>query len=366
MLTQTETTEIKTTYTLNSVYLYFSGYCNLKCRHCWIDPKFSSEKNPKSGELDVKSLICALDECLELGMNLVKITGGEPFLREDIFELLDYIKNKKLNLVVETNGTLIKEKEASALKEANAGQVAVSLDGSTQELHQLLRGIKGSFDEAVAGIKFLKKENLNVQVIISLWRENKDYIKQTIDFARGLGANSVKINVINTIARADKLLQENEVLSVREVIDFYHQLMGDLKNISDFRIDFDIPPVFLPIENGKLKDFCTCGIFGILGILGDGRISICGIGTSSKTLVLGKVGVDSIKEIWNNHPILEEIRRDVPKNLTGVCSKCILKYYCLGKCRAEAFYTKGSLSSPIPFCQIAYEEGLFPKSRLIN
>lgn len=354
----------KKQFKLNCVYLYFS-YCNLKCRHCWINPPFSSEKTPKPDELDMKTIISALEECRQVGMDSIKITGGEPFLRRDIFELLDYLKENKIGITIETNATLIKEKEAKALKEAGVGQVAVSLDGPDEMTHQALRGIKGSFNEALEGIKFLKQEGLNFQIITSLWRGNKDYIKPTIDFARGLGANTVKINIIQNIARADKMSQDAETLSVKEVIDFYRELMEQMAKEPPLRVVFDIPPAFQPLVDGRLKDLGICGIFGILGILSDGKISICGIGSVSDTLVLGRVGQDSITDIWNNHPILEEIRNNVPKNLQGICGKCMLRYYCRGKCRAEAFYSKGSLLAPFSFCQEAYDEGLFPKSRLI-
>jgi len=351
-------------YSLNTVYLYFSQYCNLKCRHCWIDPKFSTEKTAKADEADVKTIISALEECRKLGMSSLKVTGGEPFLREDIFELLTYCKNNKISVNFESNGTLITSREAMALKEANVDGVSVSLDGPNTYVHTLLRKIDGSFEKAVEGIKALKNQDINVQVIISLWRKNKDYIKPTIDLARSLGVDSVKINVISCVARADKLSQDKEVLSVKEVIDFDRELKAELEKEPPFSVFFDIPPAFKPVENGKIGDMNCCGIMGILGILGDGRISICGIGNIKDSLVLGRIGQDSIEDIWNNHPVLLEIRENVPKNLQGVCGKCILRFYCLGKCRAEAYYNRGSLLAALSFCQKAYDEGLFPASRL--
>ncbi|MBM3247910.1 MAG: radical SAM protein [Candidatus Omnitrophica bacterium] len=357
--------EQKTTHsTLSTVYLYFSQYCNLRCRHCWIDPKFAKDKAPKNDDIDIKSIISALEECRQLGMNAVKVTGGEPFLREDVFELLDYCKSKKIHLSFETNGTLIKDAHARALKDARVGLVAVSLDGPNAKIHQLLRGVEDSFDQAVEGIKSLKEYGIHVQVIISLWRNNKDYIKDTIDLSRLLGVNSVKINIISSIARAGKLMQDSEILSVEEVIDFYQALTGQLSKETPFDVIFDIPPAFRFKENIQQVDSCSCGIHGILGILGDGKISICGIGSSLDALVLGKVGQDSIKDIWNNHPILEEIRDKVPYKLEGICGKCSKRYSCLGKCRAEAYYNSKTFVSPFSFCQQAYEQGLFPDSAI--
>ena len=104
-------------YTLATVYLYFK-YCNLRCRHCWINPPYSDTRSLKSDELEMSAIISALDECRSLGMTSIKITGGEPFVREDIFELLGYLKKNAIRINMETNAVLIREKEARALKEA--------------------------------------------------------------------------------------------------------------------------------------------------------------------------------------------------------------------------------------------------------
>jgi len=350
-------------YSLGLVYLYFK-YCNLKCRHCWINPPYSNEKTVKQDEASLSEIISALEECRELGMHSVKISGGEPFTRSDIFQLLNYLKENKIRTTMETNGTLIREREAKALKDAGVWHVAVSIDGPSAESHESLRGVKGSFKDTLEGVKALKKEGINIQIITCLWRGNKEYMKSTIALAKALGANSVKINPISNICRADKMNENNETLTVKETIELHHQLKQDLKKGPKIKVTFDIPPVFYPVVNRRLERFSTCGIFNILGILGDGRISICGIGTSVETLVLGRIGKDSIRDIWQNHPVLKEIRENVPEKLEGICGQCILRNYCLGKCRAEAYYIKGSLLAPISFCQQAYEQGLFPTSRL--
>jgi SynChlorMet cassette radical SAM/SPASM protein ScmF len=352
-------------YSLATVYLYFQ-YCNLKCRHCWINPPYSEEITVKENEIGLKELISALEECRALGMRSIKLTGGEPFTRSDIFEFLDYLKLNKINITMETNGTLIGEKEAEALKQAGASHVAVSLDGPTAQIHESLRGVVGSFEKALNGIKHLKNQGLNIQVIISLWRQNKEHIKSTIVLANALGVNSVKINPINNISRADKMMQDKETLGVKEIIGFSHSLKEELKREPAMNVIFDIPPAFSPIVNMRLENLSTCGILGILGILGDGRISICGIGSTTETLCLGRAGKDKIKEIWENHPVLKEIREGVPEKMQGICASCIFKNYCLGKCRAEAYYTSGSLLAPLSFCQVAYEEGLFPASRIME
>lgn len=350
-------------YQLRAAYVYFK-YCNLKCRHCWISPPYSDTPDVREDEASLSEIISALEECRSLGMKSVKITGGEPFTRKDILEFLDYLGNNKIRIEVETNGVLIRGKEAKALKKSGVGQVAVSLDGPTAEIHESLRGVGGSFNDTLEGVKALNTEGINIQIITSLWRGNKEYIKSTIILARTLGASSVKINPVHSICRADTMKERDETLSVKETIEFYNCLTEELKKEPSIRVIFDIPPAFKPIDDVRLGRMRTCGIFNILGILGDGRISICGIGSNVDTLVLGRIGKDSIKDVWEKHSVLKQIREDVPGKMEGICGRCMLKHYCLGKCRAEAYYAGGSLLAPLSFCETAYAEGLFPGSRM--
>jgi SynChlorMet cassette radical SAM/SPASM protein ScmF len=355
-------------FTLSTVYLYFK-YCNLRCRHCWINPPHSSTQGLKSDELDMSSIISALDECRELGLRSIKITGGEPFVRRDIFELLEYLKRNNVGINIETNAVLIRQKEAGALKAASVRQVAVSLDGPDAAVHESLRGVKGSFDDALKGVRALIDEKLNVQIITCLWKGNADRVKDTIAFAASLGASSVKINPIHAISRAGAMENSGETLSVKETIEFYHSLTAAVgkagKDEKRAQVIFDIPPAFRTMKEACRARICSCGIFNILGLLGDGRVSICGIGSVAEALVLGRIGEDRISDIWHNNSVLKEMRQDVPLRLEGVCGRCIFKSYCLGKCRANAYYLGGSIRAPLSFCQAAYDEGLFPESRLI-
>ena len=78
-------------YALGTVYIY-SKYCNLKCRHCWINPPYTDEVAVKEGEISLKELIPVFEECRLMGMGSVKLSGGEPFTRKDIFDFLNYFK----------------------------------------------------------------------------------------------------------------------------------------------------------------------------------------------------------------------------------------------------------------------------------
>jgi radical SAM protein with 4Fe4S-binding SPASM domain len=116
---------------------------------------------------------------------------------------------------------------------------------------------------------------------------------------------------------------------------------------------------------GNGGDGCqTCGIMGIMGVLADGSYALCGIGATVPEMIFGHAATDKLEDVWRNHPILTEIREGLPNRLTGICTRCFLKYFCLGSCLAQNYYRRKDLWAPFWYCEEAYEKGLFPKSRL--
>ena len=95
----------KQSYPLRQLYFYLTEGCNLKCRHCWISPKYQAPDKPASG-LDVELFRDIIKQAKPLGLDGVKFTGGEPLMHPAIFELLDVVRTEELRLIVETNGVL--------------------------------------------------------------------------------------------------------------------------------------------------------------------------------------------------------------------------------------------------------------------
>jgi radical SAM protein with 4Fe4S-binding SPASM domain len=117
-------------------------------------------------------------------------------------------------------------------------------------------------------------------------------------------------------------------------------------------------------ENG---DGCgVCGILGILGVLSNGSYALCGIGENILDFVFGQAATDPLKNIWNNAPVLLELRQGLPQRLEGICSDCLMRGICLGSCVAQNYYRSRSIWSPYWFCQEAYKQDLFPETRLIS
>jgi SynChlorMet cassette radical SAM/SPASM protein ScmF len=345
---------------LSTLYFYLSSYCNLNCLHCWIAPKYVNN-NVAPQEAPFTLLKEIVDQAIPLGLKGIKITGGEPLLSANFFALVDHASKKKLRIAIETNGTLINDSVAKFLKEKNVGRVGVSLDGPNASVHEKIRRQKGCFNKTVAAIRALKKQDLTVLLIMSLYKGNAGHLEKTIAFAASLGVDSFKINCMTCISRGRSLKKKQMTLGVADYIAINKEIDERIQPKYRMNIILDIPPAFKQFK--KARQAGMCGLKGILGVLPDGRISICGIGEVASSLILGNVRNHSLRDIWMDDQILRSIRDDLPGKLEGVCRQCVFKGFCMGKCRAEAYYSSGNLFSGFSFCEEARRSGLFPEAR---
>jgi SynChlorMet cassette radical SAM/SPASM protein ScmF len=351
-------------FPLTQLYFYLTEGCNLACRHCWLAPKLDPEGN-KYSSIPFSLFTKAIKEAIPLGLTGVKLTGGEPLLHPDIMEILDFLYGNQLELTIETNGVLMTPEIARTIARHHNPVVSVSLDGADAETHDTIRGIKGCFNKTVTGIKNLSAEGIHPQVIMSIMQSNADQLDDVIELAETLGASSVKFNIIQPTGRGEKILNSNDGLAVKDIIRLGRKVDSVIAAGPGLNLYFDYPAAFHSLRSFASNNGCgTCGIFSILGALPSGEYALCGIGSHVKELVFGKIGNDSLAEIWENNETLNTIRHGLPDKLTGVCSRCLMKYQCLGSCIAQSYYRINSLWAPFWFCEQALAEGYFPESRL--
>ena len=210
-------------YELTDLYLYLTDQCNLCCSHCWISPGFSQERQ---NSIPLADLIKTISEAKSLGLQSVKLTGGEPLLYRDIIGLLEYLVSEDLGILIETNGVLLDKNMVAALKDSNVDQISVSLDAATEALHDEFRGVKGSFRQVVNGLRLLSGSGLNFQVIMTVQRKNRKEIPALIRLCHELGASSLKINPLQPCGRAISAFEKNANLNLDELL----LLRRDLSN----------------------------------------------------------------------------------------------------------------------------------------
>jgi len=347
---------------LTSLYLYVSGACNLACRHCWITPTFQSTGNGGQ-HVALEYVRRAIREAKPLGLQSVKLTGGEPTLHPQFRELVSLIDEAELNIIIETNGTLIDDGLARFLQETPAVSfISVSLDGVDAGTHDALRNVPGSFEQAVAGIRALVEVGFRPQVICTLHRGNAGQMADVVALAQELGCGSVKFNHVQGVGRGDSFRAGNG-LSVEEVLQLYRRMEDELVPQTDIPIYFDVPFAFFPIRRMLDNRIGHCGILNILGLLSGGELALCGIGTTVPDLVYGRMAGDSLREVWCESPGLLSLRAQIPAQLEGICAGCIHREFCLGSCVANNYHEAGRLNVPYWFCDRAEALGLFPESR---
>lgn len=354
-------------YPLDTIYFYLTEGCNLACRHCWINPRYQGEgENYPALELILFQKI--IEQAKPLGLTAVKLTGGEPLLHPQIREILDVVKTEDIRLTVETNGVLCTPELAEKMKACKNAFVSVSLDGVDAETHDWVRGVPGSFEAALAGIRNLVAAGLKPQIIMSIMRRNKDQLEGLVRLAEKLGAGSIKFNLVQPVARGEQMRAANETLSIAEMVEIGKWVETQLKASTGLRIVYSHPKAFLPLGKifGKGSSQCggNCGILGILGVLANGNYALCGIGETVPDLVFGNAATDRLAEVWKQAPVLNQLREGFPKRFEGVCGRCLMKNQCLGYCVALNYYSSKSLWAPFWYCEMAEKEGLFPLSRL--
>lgn len=355
-------------YPLSRLYVYLTRGCNLRCRHCWMEPDSRDRDNGRS-KVTAELFRSVIEEAEPLGLTAVKLTGGEPLIHPEIETILETVIDRNLVLNMETNGVVLTRPLAQKISLCRAPSVSVSLDAADEDIHEWMRGVKGSYRSAIRGIENLAAEGVSPQVVMSLGRRNRDQVEPMVRLAESLGAGSVKFNIIQPTLRGREMLENGETLSVRESIELGMWVERDLSASTSIDLYFDQPPAFRPLSAMFGTDSAGCGrcsVFEIVGLLADGSYALCGIGENVKELVFGRAGHDPLIEVWRDSPVLHEIRSSLPRKLRGVCSRCLMRELCLGSCIAQNFYATGDFRGPFWYCAEAYEQGLFPSSRLID
>ena len=346
---------------LTSLYLYVAGSCNLACRHCWITPTFDPNgSNDRFVKLEYVEK--AIREGKPLGLQSVKLTGGEPTLHPQFRELVALIDEAGLDVIIETNGTLVDDDLAEYLKQKGVSFISVSVDGATAEVHDALRGVPGCYKDALDGIRALVKVGYPVQLICTLHRGNVSQMAEAVALAESLGCGSVKFNHVQRVGRGEQFAKE-QGLEIPEIIELYHHVENELLAQSRVRIYFDIPFAFYPIRKLLDDSLSRCTVRNILAMLAGGELSLCGIGVTVPELIYGHMDNGNLREVWFDSPGLALLREQIPAQLEGICSQCLHRDLCQGECVASNFHVAGRLKAPHQFCDYAEMAGLFPISR---
>ncbi len=326
--------------------------CNLNCIHC----RTSASMGLKDvlTRQDIKGII---DEISTRYRPVVVLTGGEPLLRGDVFEIADYIREKGMRVGLATNGTLIDESVARRIKQ-HVDIVSLSLDGSTSGVHDDFRKVKGAFDATVRAAGLLRKAGVDFIVNSSFTRRNQHDIENTYRLAKSLGAKAWYMFLIVPTGRGKEIFDELVTREDYVKILKWHFYM-ELKEKEMFvrptcapeyyaLCDMEAKSKNIPYERRSLK-FSTGGAKGCIAaqsiaFIGyDGEVKPCSYFLRSAGNVLEK----GFLNIWDNSKIFNDIRDF--RRYNRKCATCRYINVC-GGCRARADAYYGDYLALDPYC----------------
>ena len=178
--------------------------CNLACLHC----RAAAGAGPYPGELTTAEGKKLLDDLATMGQIVVILTGGEPLLRSDIFDLAAYGRDLGHRMVMAVNGTLLTPAVAARLKDAGIQRLSISIDGATAASHDRLRAVDGAYDGALAGIAACNEAGLPFQINTTVTRANRLELPAIHELALKLGAAAHHVFVLVPTGRGDLIREE--------------------------------------------------------------------------------------------------------------------------------------------------------------
>ncbi len=329
--------------------------CNLRCIHC----RSSSEEEVKGHpDLPTEKAYYVLEQIGKYAKPVVVLSGGEPLLRPDIFDIAAYGTKLGLRMCMATNGTLVTDDVCIKIKESGIKIVSLSLDGASAEVHDNFRQQPGAFEGTIKAAELFRKHGIEFIINSSFTKRNQEEIPKVYKMAKELGATAWYMFMIVPTGRGEEIMQE--LISkedYEEILNWHYQME---KEENDILVRPTCAPHYYRIVLQKAKEegvrfqrrtlkFSTGGAKGCIAgqliclIDVDGNVLPC----SYFPMAAGNIFKQSFKDIWENSELFRQLRDF--KSYKGRCGSCEYINVC-GGCRARAYAVYGDFLEEEPFC----------------
>ncbi|MBN2305620.1 MAG: radical SAM protein [Anaerolineae bacterium] len=342
-----------------SVDIAITGRCNLRCQYC-----FYADEMVALGDLPTATWLKFFDELGAAGVLRATLTGGEVFTRPDFFELLDGLIANRMRYSLLSNGTLITEKTLAQFEQgkrrARLDSIQISIDGSCAEVHDGSR--PNSFNRAIRGLRLLKEAGYPLVVRTTINKRNLHDLENVAALLLDeIGMRSFTTNEVMPLG-AGCHYEANMVLSADEQLEAM-DIIARLDERYPGRIQSQSGPqaknkAYAEMEHARrtgeqatdwVMGYLTgCGcVFHRMSILHNGTLVPCHIMYDA---VLGNFQTDSIIDIWQNHPIMNQLRdrRAIPMHEAPGCQACEWNQQCNGGCPGLAYQLTGDFNRANP------------------
>lgn len=342
----------------------FTNACNLRCKHCYQE----AGPKPLPDELTTKEAFDVVDQLDDAGIVALSFSGGEPLVRKDFYDVVKYAHDKGIYISVATNGTLITKKTAEKMKQAGVEYAEISLDGAIAATHDNFRGIPGSFDRTLKGIKNCKEAGIYTCIATTLVKDNLKEIPRIVELSKKLQIDRFMLFNFIPTGRGKEIYEKDVSPEEREkvLIYLYEELLNEVNNEGGIEC-FTTAPQFarvatqysvekekiIPVgHQGGLPDKVS-SLAEFIGGCGAGRL-YCAVQPNGDVtpcvflpIKVGNLREENFSEIWFKSKVFEELRhRDW---LKGRCHDCEYRNIC-GGCRARAYGYYNNYMAPDPGC----------------
>lgn len=327
----------------NSAWFHITSECNLNCFYCAL-----SCGRALYNELKTEEIFDIIKDLSDSGISRLYITGGEPLLRKDFFEIVDYGTKIGLEVVIETNGFILTREKLNKIKNLKVNRINLSLDGVKAETHDYIRGVKGSFERVINSIEISKELKFQVSVYYCVNKYNINESLAFIDLMVRLGVPKIGFLKFSLAGRGRNY--QNLWINPEEWVRFYKKIekkRQDLKDIIEIRYTPSLVRVSEADTTGKLIPFCgarerascSCNISPIGDLYPCPLLPNFPLGNLRKNKFLDIWTKSKNWEYWNN------------PDLKKLCPNCKYKDKCMGGCRAYAYILGGDIRGKDPRCR---------------
>lgn len=343
---------------LRLVFWELTARCNLRCRHCRAEAR--DEAAPE--ELTTPEVLQVARDIRAAGDPIVVLTGGEPLLRPDLFDIAARCRGLFSRVALATNGTLVDDAAARRIAGAGIRRVSVSLDGAAAATHDAFRGQPGSFAAALRGMEALRRAGVSLQINVTVTRHNDAELPELLAFALGFGADAFHVFMLVPVGCGAEISDEQRLSPQRfeEVLRWLAARTMELRGrlqiratcapqyyriLRDMARAHGIDPAAAGGPPHGLHAFtrgCLAGS-GVCFISRTGDVQPCGY----LPLCVGNVRRRKLADLWREAEVFAALRD--PRRLKGKCGACGFRVLCQG-CRARAYAVTGDYLAAEPDC----------------
>jgi len=341
-------------YTPRLIAWEITRSCELNCIHCRAAARFG----PYANELTTEEIFSTLDNIAGFAKPIIILTGGDPLMREDVFDITKYGTELGLRMVMAPCGRLMTDDKVKQMIESGIKRISISIDGATKETHDAFRRVSGAYADALNGIEAARNNGLEFQINTTITKQNVAELPQILDFAINAGAVAFNPFLLVPTGRGKELAeQEISPEEYERVLDWIYQQRENLP----IQFKPTCAPHYYRIfrqrekEKGRTVTPKSHGLDAMSkGCMGGqsfafishiGKVQICGF----LELECGDIRETNynFQHVWDTSPIFLQMR-DLD-SYNGRCGYCEYRTVC-GGCRARAYATSGNYLDEEPYC----------------